>query len=103
MDRLHISWNILHYKLLLFFVITNWWCCQGPQNSFTDKDVFRYNEYRNVTSLDPAFARNPQNIWPINQMFNGLVQLDENLEVQPDIAREWKISEDGLDLSLIHI
>ena len=69
----------------------------GPQNSFTDKDVFRYNEYRNVTSLDPAFARNPQNIWPINQMFNGLVQLDENLEVQPDIAREWKISEDGLD------
>ena len=30
-------------------------------------------------------------------MFNGLVQLDENLEVQPDIAREWKISEDGLD------
>ena len=97
MHRLHISWNTLHYKLLLFFVITNWWCCQGPQNSFTDKDVFRYNEYRNVTSLDPAFARNPQNIWPINQMFNGLVQLDENLEVQPDIAREWKISEDGLD------
>ena len=25
-----------------------------------DRKVFRYNEYRNVTSLDPAFARNPQ-------------------------------------------
>jgi peptide/nickel transport system substrate-binding protein len=44
------------------------------------KQVFRYNEYRNVTSLDPAFARNPQNIWPVNQLFNGLVQLDNQLK-----------------------
>ena len=58
---------------------------------------FRYNEYRNVTSLDPAFARNPQNIWPINQLFNGLVQLDENLEIKPEIASSWTISPDGLN------
>ena len=24
------------------------------------KKVFRYNEHRNITSLDPAFARNPK-------------------------------------------
>ena len=69
-----------------------------------DRKVFRYNEYRNVTSLDPAFARNPQNIWPINQIFNGLVQLDNDLRIIPEIANSWTISPDGLTyLSLIHI
>ncbi len=61
-----------------------------------DQRVFRYNEYRNVTSLDPAFSRNPQNIWPINQLFNGLVQLDQDLGIQPEIAKSWSISQDGL-------
>jgi ABC-type transport system substrate-binding protein len=60
------------------------------------KTVFRYNEYRNVTSLDPAFARNPQNIWPINQLFNGLVQLDNELQIQPEIAHSWNISDDRI-------
>ncbi len=61
-----------------------------------ERKVFRYNEYRNVTSLDPAFSRNPQNIWPINQLFNGLIQLDENLEIKPEIAYSWNISANGL-------
>ena len=60
------------------------------------KKIFRYNEHRNVTSLDPAFARNPQNIWPINQLFNGLVQLDKNLQIIPEIASSWKVSQDGM-------
>ena len=65
-------------------------------NVLDSKSVFRYNEYRNVTSLDPAFARNPQNIWPVNQLFNGLVQLDNQLKIQPEIASNWEISEDGM-------
>ena len=65
-------------------------------NIVDSKRVFRYNEYRNVTSLDPAFARNPQNIWPINQLFNGLVQLDNQLKIQPEIASSWEISEDRM-------
>ena len=63
------------------------------------RKVFRYNEYRNITSLDPAFARNPQNIWPINQIFNGLVQLDKDLRIIPEIANSWTISPDGLTYS----
>ena len=59
------------------------------------KVVFRYNEFRNITSLDPAFARNPQNIWPIQQLFNGLVQLDQNLNVVPEIASHWEIDSLG--------
>lgn len=67
------------------------------QNTIEEHIIFRYNEYRNVTSLDPAFSRNPQNIWPVNQLFNGLVQLDNNLVVQPEIAHSWEILEGGLE------
>ncbi|MDG1652073.1 MAG: ABC transporter substrate-binding protein [Flavobacteriaceae bacterium] len=68
----------------------------NPNETIDPKQVFRYNEYRNVTSLDPAFARNPQNIWPVNQLFNGLVQLDNQLQIKPEIATQWNLSEDGL-------
>ena len=64
----------------------------NPSNTH---QVFRYNEFRNITSLDPAFARNPQNIWPINQLFNGLVQLNDTLKVTPEIAHSWEIDSLG--------
>ncbi len=58
--------------------------------------VFRYNEHGNISSLDPAFARNPQNIWPTNQLFNGLVQLDDSLNILPDIAKSWTVNDTTL-------
>ena len=67
----------------------------GEPKQIDASSVFRYNEFRNVTSLDPAFARNPQNIWPIQQLFNGLVQLDNNLNVVPEIAEKWEIDSLG--------
>tara|TARA_B100001250_G_scaffold275427_1_gene237922 strand:+ start:352 stop:1962 length:1611 start_codon:yes stop_codon:yes gene_type:complete len=85
-----ISFFILNLCFVLFFSF----CSKKIENNL---DVFRYNEYRNITSLDPAFARNPQNIWPVNQIFNGLVQLDDSLNIIPDIAKSWKISANGLN------
>ena len=81
---------------LSIFIVTNLVSCD--QNSLKDKDhlVFRYNEYKNITSLDPAFTRILPNIWATNQIFNGLVQLDDSLNVKPDIAKSWNISEKGL-------
>lgn len=61
-----------------------------------NKTVFRYNEADGITSLDPAFARNVENIRAVNQIYNGLVQLDEKLAIKPCIARAWEISNDGL-------
>ncbi|MEW7277394.1 ABC transporter substrate-binding protein [Aquimarina sp. 2201CG1-2-11] len=70
--------------------------CNDNISKDNDHLVFRYNEYSNIKSLDPAFARNPSIIWPTNQLFNGLVQFDDALNVQPDIAKKWLISEDGI-------
>ncbi len=61
-----------------------------------DKQIFIYNQPNAVTSLDPAFARSQTNIWAVDHLYNGLVQLDEKLNVQPSIAKSWDISDDGL-------
>ncbi|PQB05984.1 ABC transporter substrate-binding protein [Aureitalea marina] len=67
--------------------------CSDRPKPMPDHLVFRYNEHSNISSLDPAFARNPQNIWPSNQLFNGLVQLDDSLNIRPDIAWRWEIDD----------
>lgn len=61
----------------------------------SSKKVFRYNEATGIATLDPAFANDQAKIWACNHLFNGLVQLNEKLEVQPCIATRWEISEDG--------
>jgi len=70
--------------------------CSDKQTKDRDHLVFRYNESSNIATLDPAFARTQAEIWITNQLFNGLVQMDDNLTIQPDIAKSWTISEDGL-------
>ncbi len=69
--------------------------CSNKNKEQDDNQVFRYNEHSNISSLDPAFAKQLSDIWAINQLFNGLVQLDDKLNVKPDIAKKWSISENG--------
>ena len=49
-----------------------------------------------ISSLDPASAISFENIWPVNQLFNGLVQMDDNLNITPCIAYRYNVSSDGL-------
>jgi len=82
-------------KLISCVLFTLLIACNSKKKLNNDHLVFRYNEYKNINSLDPAFAKDNSTIWACNQLFNGLVQLDDNLNVQPDIAKSWTISEDG--------
>lgn len=68
-------------------------CSTGEQDR--DKTVFAYNEVNGLTSLDPAAASNFENIWPVNQLYNGLLQTDDSLNVTPCIADSYTLSEDG--------
>jgi oligopeptide transport system substrate-binding protein len=70
--------------------------CRGPFERLDERKVFRYNESANITSLDPAFARNQANIWAVHQVFNALLQLNDKLEVEPCIAKSWQVSPDGM-------
>jgi oligopeptide transport system substrate-binding protein len=66
------------------------------ENKNVKRDVFRLNISAGLASLDPAFSKDQATMWCDNQLFNGLVQIDEELNVQPCIAKKWTISEDGL-------
>ncbi len=59
------------------------------------KKIFNLNLDQGLTSLDPAFARNQNVLWMCNQLFNGLLQIDDSLHLKPCIAKAWKISQDG--------
>ncbi len=87
---------IFLFLIVLFFV-----SCKDTSESKESKKIFSYNEMAVVTSLDPAAASNFENIWPVNQLFNGLVQMDDQLNVLPSIAKKFSISKNGLDYEFI--
>lgn len=45
--------------------------------------------------LDPAVAQDAGSAFYIVEIFSGLVRLDKNLQVQPDIAERWEVSNEG--------
>jgi peptide/nickel transport system substrate-binding protein len=71
-------------------------CNSCNSSSPSDKKFFRYNQSSGIASLDPAFAKDQSTIWSCNQLYNSLVQLDDDLNTQPSIAKSWEISEDGM-------
>jgi len=79
-------------KNIMLLIILIIFSCNEDSNELGS--VFRYNEYSNISSLDPAFSSTLRNIWPCNQIFNGLVKMDENLNIVPDLAKKWTISDD---------
>jgi ABC-type transport system substrate-binding protein len=86
--------SIITYISTLCIVLT-FASCGKDSTKNKDHLVFRYNESSNITSLDPAFSKVQSNIWACNHIFNGLLQLDEKLNIQPDIAKSWTISPDA--------
>lgn len=50
----------------------------------------------NPKTLDPALSIDKYAVTIIQQVFDGLVQFDKDLNIIPAIAKSWKISQDGL-------
>ncbi len=46
-------------------------------------------------SFDPALVGDVTSAFVVRQLFTGLVRLDEQLDVQPDLAESWEVSDDG--------
>ncbi len=74
------------------FLIFSFSCTSNSRNK-RNHLVFKYNEHKNIGSLDPAFAKDLSDIWATHQLFNGLVQMDEELNIKPCIAKNWSISD----------
>ena len=87
--------GLITLTILLIILTTNLSC--SKKTDLNNNNIFRYNEHSNISSLDPIFSSTVRNIWPVNQIFNGLVQLDDSLNIKPDLAKKWDISDDGLN------
>ncbi len=66
--------------------------CYNNKNS--EGNIFHYNEFNGITSLDPAFAKSQSTMWAAHQLYNTLVEIDDSLHIVPSLARRWDISDD---------
>ena len=85
------------FSIIIILIFTS--CSE--KNLVNENKVFRYNEHSNISSLDPIYSSTLRNIWPVNQLFNGLVQLDDSLRTKSDLAKSWTISKDGLEYKFL--
>ncbi|MGB4775777.1 MAG: ABC transporter substrate-binding protein, partial [Daejeonella sp.] len=86
--------SYLKFIFLLLLLCTLFSACSSSSED-KDKQVFNINLNEGLTSLDPAFARNQNALWMINQLYNGLVQINDSLKTVPAIAKSWDLSADG--------
>ncbi len=77
-----------------FSVIVLFTACGGRSAGYGQ--VFRYNEFSGIASLDPAFAKNQSVIWAVHQLYNTLVETDNELHIVPSLAYRWDVSADRL-------
>ena len=89
--------NLFLFGILFCLIFT---ACSEKQK-IDDSGIFRLNRYDNISSLDPTFARTQANNWVCNLMYNGLVKLNDSLQIIPDIAKKWEISQDGKTYTFI--
>jgi len=87
--------SMFRRSLYFFALFLIFWQC-GQQNAGKEnRSVFNYNEMNGVTSLDPAAASNFENISVVNQLYEGLLQMDDSLNILPAIAKQYSLSPDG--------
>src|SRR5690242_2112598 len=58
-------------------------------------NILRYALQTNPTNLDPGRVEDGDTIDLLQQIFEGLVQWNEQSEVVPNVAEKWDISPDG--------
>jgi oligopeptide transport system substrate-binding protein len=70
----------------------------GPQKAPASQQVFTYPEegVSDIQTFDPALVSDLNSSEALTLVFTGLVQLNDNLQVIPQMASSWDISSDGL-------
>jgi peptide/nickel transport system substrate-binding protein len=79
----------------VFMVVVS---CQRKTEKNQNK-IFTYNETTGVSSLDPIQAKNQANMWPVHQLYNTLLEVDENMNFKPSIAKSWFFESNGKSIA----
>lgn len=86
--------NLKKFSYFLFLLFC--WTLVSCTHEDNLDNVFVYNESNGISTLDPAYARDMEIMWATNQLFDGLVELNDSLRVTPAICKSYQISQDLL-------
>lgn len=86
-------WLTLLVVVMILSLLTGLVGC-GPGESA--KHILRVGFLREIEGLNPMTIWSYQAYEVMNLNYNKLISWDENMEVVPDLAKEWDVSEDGL-------
>ena len=89
---------IAHCSLLIALILFS---CGSKNSDNENLKIFKYNESAGILTLDPIYAKDLPHIWACNQIFNGLVAFDDEMNIIPAIAKSWNISDDGMTYTFI--
>jgi len=90
---MNLLYNNQFYKVIVIILCCycGWIGCKSHQHS--DKKIFHYNEQTGIATLDPAFAKNQSIMWAVHQLYNTLIEVDNNMQLKPSIAKSWFIND----------
>ncbi len=91
------STGSLTIHTLVIILISALLCNSCHHEQRFDASTFRFNDASGIQSLDPALASYQSAIWAGTQLYNGLVELDSALQVQPALARSWSVDTSGCE------
>ncbi|WP_409303154.1 ABC transporter substrate-binding protein [Peribacillus sp. SCS-155] len=96
-------WLFLTLALVLSLALTG--CSSNKESGSSSSDgggdkgggMLIYGRGGDSTSLDPAMTTEGESFIVTEQIYENLVQYGEdNTEIEPSLAKEWEISQDGL-------
>lgn len=85
------------FRLVIIMLIPVLFSCYDQKGR--EKNIFRYNEFNGISSLDPAFAKSQSVMWSAHQLYNTLVETNDSLQMIPSLAHHWDISDDRTEFT----
>lgn len=92
---LTLKYTAIQYSVFILSFFFLFSCGKARKN---EQNIFRYNEVSGISSLDPAFAKSQSVIWATHQLYNTLVETDDQLHIVPSLAKSWEVSADRLSI-----
>lgn len=81
--------------ILTLFFLVHLVILQGCEYKKRSYDTVYLRLKKDITTLDPAFIVDVDGGVLAEYLYNGLVKLDKNLQVVPDLAQRWDVSDGG--------
>lgn len=86
--------------VLVLLIVLSLSVLVAAQEVPTQGGTFRYGTTINPRGMfNPILYTEQYDAYVIDVVYDGLIQIDANLQPQPKVAKAWEISEDGLEIT----